>query len=146
MTSRDHAFDLAWDAVGRSEKSADELRRWLGARGVEPADIDAVLGRLVELGYVSDARVAEEAVQAAQGEKPVGKERVRAKLLRRGLDESLVESAVGEMEHASEVEKALTVAARLGSGTGMAKTARYLAARGFDEETVRDTLERLFPD
>jgi len=146
VTSRERAFDLAWDAVGRAERTADELVRHLVMRGIEPEDAQAVVTRLVELGYIADERVAGEAVQAAREGKPVGREKVRAKLLQRGIDEGVVEHAVGGLDHSSEVERALALATKLGTAAGPAKTARYLAARGFDEEAVRDVLERLYPD
>lgn len=146
MTPRERAFDLAWDAVGRAERTVDELVRHLVMRGIELEDAQAVVTRLVELGYVADERVAGEAVDAVRAGKPVGREKVRAKLLSRGIDESLVEQAVGGLDHSSEVERALALATKLGTAAGPAKTARYLAARGFDEEAVRDVLERLYPD
>ncbi|MBX3111249.1 MAG: regulatory protein RecX [Fimbriimonadaceae bacterium] len=146
MTSRDRAFEIAWAAVGRSERTASELARHLTARGIEAADIDAVVARLIELGYVADGRVADDAVQSAKSGKPVGRDKVRAKLLSRGVDEAVVDEALGTMDHAGEVERATTLAAKLGTAAGPAKVARYLAARGFDEETVRDVVERLFPD
>ena len=146
MTPRERAFDLAWDAVGRAERTTDELSRYLVSHGVEDEDAAVVLARLTELGYVSDGRIASETVRAAQAGRPVGKEKVKAKLLRRGIDENVVDQAVVSLDHAGEVERAMVLAAKLGTAAGPAKTARYLAARGFDEEAVRDVVERLFPD
>ncbi len=146
MRPPDEAFDLAFAIVAQSERTAAELKSKLATKGVGEEDADRVVARMLELGYVSDVRVALNEVERALGRGRESKEKVRARLLRRGLDEALVDRSVAEMAQEGEVARALALAARLGSDASPAKTARYLVARGFDEETVRDVLARVFPD
>jgi SOS response regulatory protein OraA/RecX len=79
---------------------------------------------------VDDARFAANRA-AALAERGYGDAAIRADLERKGVPAEVVEDAVGALE--AELERAARIVERRGPG---ARTARYLAGKGFGEETV----------
>ena len=73
-------------------RSEAELRRLLQKKLTEPGGprIDKVVARLHELGYLSDARLAEQFVEIRQKQAHLGRRRVSQELLRRGVKADLV--------------------------------------------------------
>jgi regulatory protein len=124
------ALRTATAALQRRERSARELVERLEERGVSPADRLRALRTLQSAGLVDDGRFARERALAlaARGS---GDALIRDDLERRGIGSEEVEAALALL--APEAERAAAVVARRGSG---AKTARYLASRGFGEDAV----------
>jgi regulatory protein len=123
-------FEVAVRALRTADRSAAELARRLERRGVGEEERAAALERLERLGYVDDARVARS--RAAQlAERGSGDALIRDDLERRGLDPDLVADALAAL--APERERAARIVAERGVGP---RTARYLAARGFDEDAL----------
>jgi SOS response regulatory protein OraA/RecX len=88
------------------------------------------LETLRRIGYVDDERFAR--TRAAQlAERGSGDALIRHDLERRGLAPELVQDAIDALE--PERERAARIADRRGRSS---KTARYLASRGFGEETL----------
>ena len=132
MAERDDAVETALRALRFRDRSAAELQERLERRGVgEQARADA-LETLERVGYVDDGRYAQTraAQLAARGS---GNAFIRHDLEERGVSAAHVEAALAELE--PERERAERLVAARGASP---KTARYLAARGFDEETVAD--------
>jgi SOS response regulatory protein OraA/RecX len=124
------ALRTATAALRRRDRSALELRERLGDRGVAPAQRERTLASFASAGLVDDRRLARERAQAlaARGS---GDALIRDDLERRGVDREEIDAALAGLP--SEAERAAAVVVRRGRG---AKTARYLAARGFGEEAV----------
>ena len=89
-----------------------------------------VLERLDRAGYVDDGKFARQRA-AALADRGSGDALIRDDLERRGLAAELVEAAIRSLE--PEPERVARIVERRGRS---AKTARYLAARGFGEETL----------
>ena len=72
------------------EHSELELRRKLQLRGIAGREIDPVIARLIELGYLSDDRFAELYVsqRIRRGDGP---SKIRANLIKRGISSTLIE-------------------------------------------------------
>jgi len=123
----------ALQVAGRALRHRDLSRRRLAERlegAVPPAAAAESLAVLERAGVVDDGRVARvrAASLAARG---YGDEAIRHRLRAEGLPEE----AVRELE--PETERARPLIERRGPGP---RTARYLAARGFGEETVEAAL------
>lgn len=128
-----HAVDAAARLLRHADRSRAELETRLTERGIDPGALSDALETLERVGVLDDSRTASlrAANLAARG---YGDAWIRAELERRGLP---VEETLAELE--PERERARRIVSEQGTG---AATARYLARRGFDE----DTLETAFAD
>jgi regulatory protein len=107
-----HARDVAWKALNRRERTVAELARLMAAKRVEPAAIETVLAELLEQGYLDDASYAQRFADDRRRLDAWGAERIERKLLSLGIDRELIAAAVGEQDHAGEIEAALELLAR----------------------------------
>jgi len=116
-------------ARDRSKRSLDER---LAAAGVAAEARREALESLERVGLVDDARFAAGRA-AALAERGQGDAAIRFDLERQGLSDELVTDAIEALE--PERERAKRLAERRGRGP---KTARWLAARGFEADTVEE--------
>jgi len=125
----------------RREHSQRELTSKLTARGVEPADAEAVVAKLRAAGWQDDIRFAESLLRSRAGA-GYGPVRLRAELLTHGLDREAV-AAVLERYDGDWAGNARDLARRrFGAGlTGdlqrQRKAADLLYRRGFSADQIR---------
>lgn len=128
----------ALQVAGRALRGRDLSRRRLAERleraAVAPAAAAESLETLERTGLLDDRRVAGARAEALS-ERGYGNEAIRHRLRAEGLDPGPVGEAVAGLE--PELERARRLVERRGAGP---RTARYLAARGFGEETVEAAL------
>ena len=124
------ALRAATAALRRRGRSTAELRARLSERGVRQSERERTLDVLERAGLVDDDRFACERARAL-AERGSGNALIRHDLERRGVAVSAIEAALGRLE--PELERARAIIVRRGDG---ARTARYLAARGFDGDAV----------
>ena len=129
MAERD-ALETAVRALRARDRSRAELADCLERRGVGQRERAEVLERLERAGYVDDASLARRRAAELAG-RGAGDALIRDDLERRGVERELVEEAICALE--PEVERAAVVVARRGRS---AKTARYLASRGFGQDAL----------
>ena len=129
-------IDLAVRALRTRDRSAAELDARLARRGVGDAEREQTLETLERIGYVDDERFARtrSGQLAARGS---GDALIRHDLESRGIAADVVEAALAELE--PERERAASIVARRGRS---AKTARYLASRGFGEDALAGVVAR----
>jgi SOS response regulatory protein OraA/RecX len=126
--------ELACRALRTRDHSAASLDARLERRGIGAEDRAAAVARVVELGYVDDARFAlGRALTLA--ERGAGNLLVADDLERHGIAAELVTEAIAALE--PELDRARVIVARRGA---TAKTARLLAARGFGSDTVEGVI------
>jgi regulatory protein len=132
------------DLLASREHSLAELRDKLAAREFEPAEIEEALARLAREGLADDARFAE-AFTASRIRKGQGPIRIRAELVRRGVDAEAIErclaaghdwSGLAREARARRFGAALPAAFR-----ERARQARFLEYRGFTAAAIRAALE-----
>ena len=120
--------------AGRALRSRDLSRRRLAERlaraAVAPAAAAESLTTLESAGLVDDTRVAQGRAQAL-ADRGWGDEAIRQRLAGEGFDEPTAGEAISTL--GPEVERARLLIDRRGPG---ARTARYLAGRGFAEESL----------
>jgi regulatory protein len=141
MTSRKppqppDAVDVAVRALRARDRSTAELDARLERRGLGERERAEALETLTRIGYVDDERFALTRAEqlAARGS---GDAMIRDDLERRGVGAEQIESALARLE--PEHERAARIVRDRGAG---AKTARYLASRGFGEEAVAALVAR----
>jgi regulatory protein len=130
VVERSEAVEAAVRALRTRDRSAAELDERLRARGVADDERREVLGTLERIGYVDDERFARARAEAL-AQRGSGDALVRDDLERRGIAAETIAIVVAGLE--PERVRAERVAARRGR---TAKTARYLASRGFDADAV----------
>ena len=140
MSPRRKAMDL----LARREHSRRELRSKLISRNYPPADVDAVLDRLVEEGLLSDQRFAESYVAACL-RKGQGPKRIRKELEERGVADVIIEEHL-ELPDIDWGKLAVTVRQKkFGDQTvsnfkEWAQQAKFLQYRGFTNGQITDVL------
>lgn len=124
------AVESALRALRHRDRSAAQLDDRLAARGVSEDDRVEALATLARTGLVDDRRFAKTRAERL-ADRGAGNAFIRHDLLRAGVDAELVEHAMSALE--SERERAEHIVARRGPG---AKTARYLAGKGFSDDVI----------
>jgi len=88
---REKLFNVALRALGGRAHSSGELREKLRRRAQSAEDVDAVLAKLKEAGYLDDRRFAEAYAAARLQDQGLGKMRVLRDLRRRRVAPKLAE-------------------------------------------------------
>ena len=130
MAEAQSAVEAALRALRARDRSTAELDRRLSTKGAGPEERREALELLERVGYLDDERFARTraATLAARG---AGNALVRDDLERRGIGAQTIDAALAGLE--PEQERAGRIVLSRGRS---AKTARYLAAKGFDEDVV----------
>jgi regulatory protein len=131
------AMGRALNLLGYRARSEAEIRDRLGRYGYTGETIEAVVGRLVELGYLDDAEFAR--LKAREKARRYGPRRVSVELRKSGVGEELAREVVEEeFAGRSEVGEARSAAARRYNGRGSDAEARrvygFLVRRGYSAE------------
>ena len=134
------ALDASVAALHQRDHTTSSLDERLARRGVPPVQRQEALAVLGRAGLVDDARFARgrAAALAARG---AGDLLVADDLARRGLAPELIASALAALE--PERERAARLVAERGLSP---QTARFLASKGFDQETLEPLLDGLVAD
>ena len=131
--------------------SAAELRRKLRSKRFERGVIDATLERLAKEKWLDDARFAAAYVRT-RGLSKKGKLRIRSELIRAGVADDVIASAVSENVDADEERaRALALAQRrmpilarkYAPGVARNKLTVYLLNQGYDAALVREIVKSL---
>ena len=137
------AREQALRLLARREHSRLELRRKLASRGYADAVAESVVARLAADGLQSDERFAQGRVRSAvaKGQGPL---KIRADLRDRGVNAEVLAMALDAVTEWSAIARR-ALAKRFGEamatdGAERARRARFLEARGFSDEVIRETL------
>lgn len=143
--------------LGAIEEASDALVRWLGRapRSVRDArhflrdgfeelgevDIERIIDRMLELGYLDDLALAEQLRDGRFRRRNLGRTAMARELRELGIDETDIETALGEFDRDAEYEQALELARsrarRVSVGdrdTAYRRLHAYLARRGYSGE------------
>lgn len=134
--------------LARREYTRAELAARLAPHVQAGDDLDALLHALEAQGFLSDARAAESLLRRRAPR--LGTQRVLQELRHKGLDAELVRAAADSLR-ASEFTRAQAVwQRRFGTlpadAQEQARQMRFLAARGFSTEVVRQVLRAATQD
>ena len=123
-------METALRALRARDRSVFEVESRLQRRGVGTTDQRETLELLSRLGYVDDERFARSRAELL-ARRNCGDEMIRADLEGRGVAAGLIDAALAGLE--SERERVGRIVASRGRN---AKTARFLAARGFSDDSI----------
>ena len=136
--------------LARQDYSAAALRRKLGSKGYDDAEVEDAMTFVIGNRYQDDGRFAE---QRSRGiENRAGNRRIEMTLRQKGIEADLAKSQVQQL--APEEERVLHAVAKFQSQVkrdGMSqelklKIYRFLAYRGFSSKAIRAGIESLGTD
>ena len=157
-------MDIAVRFLAARPRTRWELDRRLQRAGADEAVVGATLERLAELGYVDDAAFARWWADQRDRHAPRGRRLIEAELRRNGVPREVIEAQRDEHDHpdrapedarlpATEAERAREALERHLRGRAMPddpkalqRLGMFLVRRGFDPETVRNTLREAGSD
>ncbi|BBP03371.1 regulatory protein RecX [Sulfuriferula plumbiphila] len=132
----------ALEALSRREHSRMELMRKLAPHTDSPDELNTLLDDLQARGWLSDARYAEQMVNARQSR--YGSRKLAFELREKGIDEDLINTTLANVRD-TELERARAVWARKfgqipASAQEQARQIRFLQSRGFVWDVIRKIL------
>ena len=128
--SAEDAVEAALRALRHRDLSAADLERRLAGQGFDEDERAAAVATLQRTGVLDDRRFAELRAAALAG-RGAGDALIRHDLERAGVDSELVADAIFLLD--PEQERARRIVDRRGHDP---RTIRYLASKGFAEETL----------
>jgi SOS response regulatory protein OraA/RecX len=129
-TAAGDAVELALAALRYRDLSEQELERKLEARGIGEEDRSRAVETLRRTALLDERRFAQGRAEALAS-RGAGDALVRDSLRRAGVPREVVEDVIAGLE--PEAERARPIVARRGV---TARTARYLAGKGFSPESI----------
>ena len=143
--------DVALRILGARDHSRLELRNKLLRRGYAEDAVEALIARFCELRYLDDARFAKSLVRERLGVRARGVHDAALRLRRAGIAGDEAKNALSEI--GLEIDgkevllrlaiKKIALLKHEESGKRRSKLARFLLARGFSGEAVREVVDRL---
>lgn len=109
----------------------------------EPSVVEEAIRFLSEKKILNDCRLARFALERNEGKRAIGDQALRDKLESRGVPKELIEEIFLEND-VDELSRALVlVDAKFSGSQNPGRVARFLASRGFSEDTIESILERI---
>lgn len=149
MTDSESARMLAEQFIDFQPRTSAEVRRRLLRAGYEPEIADEVVADLETAGLLDDARFSADWVESRSRRKGLGRTRLSAELLRKGVSREQTQEAVSSVDREAELDMALALARkRLGlddprDAAVRRKVAAYLQRRGYNWEIVEQVFSRM---
>lgn len=150
---RDERIDrLVVARLRRSSLSISEVRSVLGEHGLASEEIDEWIERYERLGYLNDARLAEQVVHRSGSRRGYGSGAVLSELRRRGIDREVATEAVVGLDRDAERANAVEVAERrarqlmgLDRATAERRLNAFLMRRGYASDVIREAVASALP-
>jgi SOS response regulatory protein OraA/RecX len=133
------ALKIALEAIRRKDRFEAEIDLMLRDKGF---DSGPVITYLKGRGFLNDTRIVPSEVERLMRRRGLGRMRIIEELVQRGAPESMVEAALPASDVAPAVE---ALRKRFAWAPDRAKAMRFLASRGFDEETAESAFSEAFP-
>lgn len=140
---RPSAYEQAVKLLSQRTHFAAEVERKLRQRSYSAREIETAVARLEEQGFLDDGRAADEYVRLQRERKGWGKARLRAELLKRGVPDVQVSTALEDLTDESEKDLARRELERWRNrgGDDTARLARRLERKGFPARVIVSVLD-----
>ncbi|MGZ4234095.1 MAG: regulatory protein RecX [Solirubrobacteraceae bacterium] len=139
-------LQLAYRYLNGRDRTEDEVRRHLAAKGVDAAAVQEAIETLRDHGYVDDARYARLFAEDKRALEGWGTERIKGTLALRGIDRDLIDDAVAADGGAgAEMDRALEILRRRFPSPPRERRDRdralaVLLRKGYDPDLALDAL------
>ncbi len=146
-------WDYALHALGRRALTAAEIRQKLKEKAEDAGDIEPVMAKLREYGYLNDERFAEEYANSRKANQSFGKMRVLQDLRGRRVGSEIAAQAVGKIyaetdevalveEYIARKFRSYNMIEYLAEPRHLASAYRKLRMAGFSSPVVVKVLKR----
>jgi len=143
------AYEAAVRYLAGRPHTVAEIHRHLRSKKFDAETIDRAIDRLRAQRYVDDEAFARWWVEQRERFKPRGQRALRTELAQKGVGRAVVDLILGERAPDADVEQArralsrpLTRWADMPDAEKRRKIHTYLAARGFDYDTIDEVTRR----
>lgn len=143
------AFTTAIDSISRSTKSQNEIRDSLKRKKFSPQAIEITIQKLLGYNYLGDDKYVESFL-SFKGERYGRRKLIFDLTTQKGIPKNLVEQLVYEkISDEDELNKAVALATKYLDKEKKKvcnlkeKVWNFLAIRGFENETIRNTMSKL---
>lgn len=148
--SAEQALSSLMRLCARAEKSSGDARRLMRGWGVEPPVQESVLRQLISQRFIDDERYAAAFVREKVNLSGWGAYKIRAALVRKGIEERIISAALQDIDSAKSAEQLLQRLQRKMRSTKTTsaydlktKLLRYGTSLGYDFESVREAVDGL---
>jgi regulatory protein len=133
--------------LARREHSVAELRARLERARFDPAVVEEALKAVIEQGYLDDERYARLLAQDRRELDGWGVERIRARMVRAGIDRSLIDITLAPFTAESERQAAVALLRKRfttepADARERQRAFALLIRQGFDSEVAYDAIRR----
>jgi len=151
-TARERVFQRAAKLLAAKQRSVEELReRLLASRGATKTNVDEVIARLRDYGYLDDAKFAQSYASLRLRERPIGRRRLERDLWLKKVDKQTAGIVLDEVFEATPedklIDQAIAKRLRLRGKPGTREDAKklfdHLIRQGFAFELVSDKIRSL---
>ncbi len=146
----DEAKTAAFTILARRIHSEKEVRQKLREKKFPAEIIEKVITRLYEMNLLNDAHFAGALVRDKLKRTPIGKSALKSKLFQKGIAKETIDDVLSETDLNSEElctkaaeRKLKTLAKEPDAQKRKQKLVQFLMRRGFEWETIRNTLRTL---
>ena len=150
MDGRQRCYNAAVRYLGLRPRSESEIRQRLQRYGHDNDCIDRTVDRLKEQGLVDDSAFAEFWKENRETFSPRSRWLTGVELKRKGLDDSIIEHAVKDVDDTDNAYRAaMSKAGRLSSSDYQDFRRRlgdYLNRRGFTYDIINTTVDRVWEE
>jgi len=145
--ARERVFQRAAKLVAAKQRSVEELReRLLSGRGATKANVEEVIVRLREYGYLDDAKFAQSYASLRIQQRPIGRQRLQRDLWLKKVDKKTADEALDQVfEQTPEedlinraIEKRVRLRGKPKTREEAKKLFDHLLRQGFAFELVSD--------
>jgi regulatory protein len=147
--SRKKAFDVAVRLLAGRAHSRRELEAKLRKKGFTHEATSQALNRLDQLRLIDDRAYAESFTNGLCHRRPEGARKVRARLKQKGLADDIIDETLAASDQSFLCRSAAEKKWRTISGppeTKKKKLIAFLQYRGFDWDTIRETVREVTSD
>jgi regulatory protein len=150
--ARERVFQRAAKLLAAKQRSVEELReRLLEGRGATKANVEEVIARLREYGYLDDEKFAQSYASLRLRERPIGRRRLQRDLWLKKVDKQTIETALDEVFETTPesdlIDRAIAKRIRLRGKPKTREDAKklfdHLLRQGFEFELVSEKVRRL---
>lgn len=132
---KDHAFNL----LSYRDRSCKELKDRLLEKGFEENNVDSVIERLEELGYINDKDFAYKWVRYRIKHKPRGKNLLKKELFSKGINDKIINKTINKLlDDELEIKIGISIAKKwlTSHEKDLDKLRRYLYYKGFARNII----------
>lgn len=147
LNNHNEVWQCSLHIIGRRPHSEYELQQKLHYKKYSYDNIENVILRLKEYGYINDAELARNLFDRYLQAGKYSLKQILYKLKQRGLPDAIIHNIVNSHDDINEWESALKVVKthfKILDTTTKEKIYRYLASKGFSSTSITKVLDHIY--